>query len=467
MVDAVLSVAAGAVGVLPHVSVQRPERVDPALPLQLGEPGRRPVQLERPASEDGDAVRRASRLRRRHVLEPGRDQGCEQRRARRGPVLRQRDDVGPERRRAPPPSAPARAPPPPWRTFQLTIRIESSSSRNETRPSLVVRMMAIDAAERDLVAGARRGDAAAVEGLFRRHWADAFRAAYAVTGSRAAAEDVAQEAFLKALDRLDRFDGRRPFGAWLHRIAVNRAIDEVRSGRRVRRPRRGARARDLARRAVAVAPAIVAELGRLPLERRLPIVLRHWLGLSVEETAELLGVPVGTVALPGEPGPRRPARAAGGGAWPLISSSCWPRPGSTSPGRRPRWRSGRCASCSPCGRRRARPGAPERRGAAEHPAPPGHRAGARRAHPARRGEPGRPRPQGRVAPVRAGRGAAGRGDRREQRRREHRSSPGSCRRRAPAPWPTPPAASASPSAAGRSAAAARQMLGQSARPVHR
>jgi DNA-directed RNA polymerase specialized sigma24 family protein len=42
--------------------------------------------------------------------------------------------------------------------------------------------------------------------------------------------------------------------------------------------------------------AIVAELGELPLERRLPIVLRHWLGLSVEETAELLGVPVGTVA---------------------------------------------------------------------------------------------------------------------------------------------------------------------------
>jgi RNA polymerase sigma-70 factor (ECF subfamily) len=158
-------------------------------------------------------------------------------------------------------------------------------------------MMAIDEAERDLVAGARRGDAAAVEGLFRRHWADAFRAAYAVTGSRAAAEDVAQEAFLKALDGLDRFDGRRPFGAWLHRIAVNRAIDEVRSGRRV------AVGLDEAPEPATwpdepwpAHAAIVEELGRLPLERRLPIVLRHWLGLSVEETAELLDVPVGTVA---------------------------------------------------------------------------------------------------------------------------------------------------------------------------
>ena len=44
-----------------------------------------------------------------------------------------------------------------------------------------------------------------------------------------AAEDVAQEAFLAAVRALDRFDRRRPFGPWLHRIVVNRAIDYARA----------------------------------------------------------------------------------------------------------------------------------------------------------------------------------------------------------------------------------------------
>ena len=59
---------------------------------------------------------------------------------------------------------------------------------------------------------------------------------------RAAAEDIAQEAFLAALARLDRFDRRRPLGPWLHRIAVNRAIDHVRARARAPRWRRRRRA---------------------------------------------------------------------------------------------------------------------------------------------------------------------------------------------------------------------------------
>ena len=80
-----------------------------------------------------------------------------------------------------------------------------------------------------LVRDAQRGSSEALEELFRRHWRRAHRAAYLVVGDPVAAEDIAQESFLAAVRALDRFDRRRPFGPWLHRIAVNRAIDFARA----------------------------------------------------------------------------------------------------------------------------------------------------------------------------------------------------------------------------------------------
>src|SRR5215210_433097 len=79
--------------------------------------------------------------------------------------------------------------------------------------------------ERAWIRGAQRGSASDLEALFRHHWPRAYRAAYLVVHDSAAAEDIAQEAFLAAVRSLDRFDRRRPFGPWLHRIVVNRAID--------------------------------------------------------------------------------------------------------------------------------------------------------------------------------------------------------------------------------------------------
>src|SRR5688500_3351511 len=89
--------------------------------------------------------------------------------------------------------------------------------------------MAAGRDERASVRAAQRGSASGIEALFRLQWPRAYRAAFLVVHDSAAAEDIAQEAFLAAVRNLDRFDRRRPFGPWLHRIVVNRAIDWTRA----------------------------------------------------------------------------------------------------------------------------------------------------------------------------------------------------------------------------------------------
>ena len=79
--------------------------------------------------------------------------------------------------------------------------------------------------ERSWIRGAQGGSASRRSSALPEHWPRAHRAAYLVVHDAAAAEDIAQEAFLAAVRALDRFDRKRPFGPWLHRIVVNRAID--------------------------------------------------------------------------------------------------------------------------------------------------------------------------------------------------------------------------------------------------
>jgi RNA polymerase sigma-70 factor, ECF subfamily len=134
-----------------------------------------------------------------------------------------------------------------------------------------------------------------MEALFRAHWAPAHRAAYLIVRDAAAAEDIAQEAFLSAIRALDRFDRRRPFGPWLHRIVVNRAIDWSRS-RTLRR--------EVAEPIETEAPEpvaegwsdeIVAALGVLDADQRAAVVLRHMLEYTPGEIADVLDLPRGTV----------------------------------------------------------------------------------------------------------------------------------------------------------------------------
>jgi RNA polymerase sigma-70 factor (ECF subfamily) len=151
------------------------------------------------------------------------------------------------------------------------------------------------ASEAALVRAAQRGSTEAFAELFRRHWPRAHRAAWLVVHDATAAEDVAQEAFLAAVRALDRFDRRRPFGPWLHRIVVNRAIDYARA-RELRREVADAGVEPAAvDRADAPGEDVVAALSALPPDQRAVIVMRHLLGFTPGEIASALGLPRGTV----------------------------------------------------------------------------------------------------------------------------------------------------------------------------
>jgi RNA polymerase sigma-70 factor (ECF subfamily) len=144
-----------------------------------------------------------------------------------------------------------------------------------------------------LVELARRGSRDAAGELFARHWPGAWRAAYAVTGRRAMADDVAQDAFERAFAALGRFDERRPFAPWLHRIVVNRSLDLLRTERRLVGDAELERLEwhDLD----SGDQELLAAVAGLSLQRRVVVVLRYGLGYSPAAIAELLDIPTGTV----------------------------------------------------------------------------------------------------------------------------------------------------------------------------
>ena len=153
----------------------------------------------------------------------------------------------------------------------------------------------------ELIGLAREGSLEAADVLFDRYWEYAWKAAYAVTADRTLADDAAQEAVADAFCALGRFDTTRPFGPWLKRITVNRAVDAIRRTHRLQAVRKRAGALVQPDTGVPssedeVLHAVAEAVGRLTPERRMVVVLRYWLDLPIDEIAGMLGLPVGTVA---------------------------------------------------------------------------------------------------------------------------------------------------------------------------
>ena len=154
--------------------------------------------------------------------------------------------------------------------------------------------------ERALIRGALAGSEADLEKLFRAHWPRAYRAAFLIVHDHAAAEDIAQEAFVQAIRRLDRFDRRRRFAPWLGAIVANRAIDWLRA--RTARRESGQEPPETAGAAMAADPPVGAyseevltALAELSPEHRAVVVMRYVLEYTPGEIAQALDLPRGTV----------------------------------------------------------------------------------------------------------------------------------------------------------------------------
>jgi RNA polymerase sigma-70 factor (ECF subfamily) len=166
--------------------------------------------------------------------------------------------------------------------------------------------------DRDLVDRARGGDRLAFGELVRRHQRRLHRLALHMLRDRAEAEDVTQEAFVRAYGALARFDGRSEPYTWLYRIAVNLSLNAIRARKSARRssggpsddPRLDGIGREAKSQSTDPADAAKRQLygalaqaiDDLSETLRTTLVLVCIDGRSHEEAAEILGAPEGTIA---------------------------------------------------------------------------------------------------------------------------------------------------------------------------
>ena len=144
---------------------------------------------------------------------------------------------------------------------------------------------------------AQRSDSRAFEALYRLHIDKVYGLCLRMTGNVAEAEDCAQEAFIQAWNKLEKFRGDSAFSTWLHRIAVNSVLGRMRKAKREQE-------RILAVVDNSPAPVTSADSGelrdlseaieRLPEGARHVFVLNAVYGYSHNEAASMLGIATGT-----------------------------------------------------------------------------------------------------------------------------------------------------------------------------
>ncbi|HZL56171.1 MAG TPA: sigma-70 family RNA polymerase sigma factor [Bryobacteraceae bacterium] len=164
--------------------------------------------------------------------------------------------------------------------------------------------MVLEEIEKQLLEGCRRGESGAFRELFERYKDKVYSIALRYSGDAGAAEDIAQDTFVKLFAAIGGFRGDSSFDSWLYRLVVNSCFDHKRRTRRflpllagvfdlLRAP--GASALDEALREE-MSGQIRTVVDALPPEQRMVVVLRYTQSLSYEEIGEAMGCSAGTVA---------------------------------------------------------------------------------------------------------------------------------------------------------------------------
>ncbi len=157
-----------------------------------------------------------------------------------------------------------------------------------------------DEVELDLIVQAQEGNREAFGELVLRYRKGVINVVYRMCGDVNLAEDVAQEAFIKAWEHLPSYQPKAPFRNWVYRIATNSARDVLRQGKEtvsvdevpLSNPDEGLEVKLVGKeRAEFVRQAVLS----LPLASRSVLVLREYEGLSYREISEALDIPIGTV----------------------------------------------------------------------------------------------------------------------------------------------------------------------------
>ena len=154
--------------------------------------------------------------------------------------------------------------------------------------------------DREAIEACRQGEREAFDRLVERYQRDVYRLCYRYVNNHQDANDMAQEAFLKAYRALSSFRGDSAFSTWLYRIAVNTCLN-FRAARRLPQEELSEQVADGA---AGVADRLQADersarvreaVARLPEKQRATLILKIYHDLTHEEVARALGASVGTV----------------------------------------------------------------------------------------------------------------------------------------------------------------------------
>ena len=172
---------------------------------------------------------------------------------------------------------------------RMTAFPTSSPNREKTR-----------AEDDELVQKCRRGDLSAFETIYQRHSSSMYNLAYRMVGNPSDAEDLLQEIFLLAFNKLSSYQGQSALGTWLYRVATNRCLDHLRS-----RAKRYQTMTDSIDEKESLTPSAAKDtpvervdlersIAQLPDSYRAAFLLYDVEGFGHKEVAHILGVAEGT-----------------------------------------------------------------------------------------------------------------------------------------------------------------------------